>query len=116
MITTVAFWKGAGERALKTFLQAFIATLSIQIGVVLTGPDLVSLPWLTALATGGAAAFLSLATSVGNASFTAGEVIAPIVVEYSDAYAKHEETANGLLDGYDTGYDGIADDNPQRKV
>lgn len=72
MITDAAFWRGAAERAMKTFLQAFLAVLGVQAGAVLTAGQAAALPWLTALVTATLAALLSLATSVGNADFTRG--------------------------------------------
>lgn len=77
MIWALAFWKGAGERALKTFLQSFIPALLLGLGASTTGVfDAFHAPWLTALlsalSVAVGAAFLSLCTSVGNASFTAG--------------------------------------------
>ncbi len=78
MITTAAFWKGAAERALKTFVQTFIAALLTMVGTIASAWDV---PWLTsiwtALGLALMATFLSLATSVGNAGFTAGAVIVP---------------------------------------
>lgn len=73
MIWTAEFWKGAAERALKTFVQSFFAALVATVGAAATAWDV---PWDTALA--GAlgvallATFFSLATSIGNAKFTAG--------------------------------------------
>lgn len=77
MIWSLAFWKGTGERALKTFVQAFIPSLLLTLGATSTGAlDAFHAPWLTALATAGScavgAAFLSFCTSLGNAQFTAG--------------------------------------------
>ncbi len=73
MIWTIAFWKGAGERALKTFVQTFVASLLAAVGSIVTVWEV---PWVTSLygALGIAlmATFLSVATSLGNAQFTAG--------------------------------------------
>jgi len=70
---TREFWKGALERAAKTFIQSFVATLLATIGAAATAWEV---PWGTALsaALGVAllATILSLATSLGNAEFTAG--------------------------------------------
>lgn len=63
---TSAFWKGAGERGIKTFAQSLLA------GFVVTLP-IVEQPWLPALGVAATATVLSLLTSIGNASFTAGE-------------------------------------------
>ena len=75
---TSAFWKGAGERAIKTFLQTFVASLIAAVGAATSAWDV---PWDDGLkgAAGVAllAAILSLATSVGNADFTAGDVAKP---------------------------------------
>lgn len=68
MIWTLAFWKGAGERAIKTFAQV----LAGYIVVGTTG--LLEVDWVTALSVAGAATFASLLTSIGNAEFTAGVV------------------------------------------
>ena len=70
---TIQFWKGAGERALKTFLQTTFASLLAVAGGAVTAWDV---PWVTtvydAAGVGLLAALLSLFTSVGNADFTAG--------------------------------------------
>ena len=66
MIWTIAFWKGAGERAFKTFAQSLVAI----IGVGTLG--LLDVDWPAALSVAALAAVVSLLTSVGNANFTAG--------------------------------------------
>lgn len=66
MLWTLAFWKGAAERAVKTFAQ----TLAAYFVIGTTG--LLDVDWLTALSVAGAAAVASLLTSVGNADFVAG--------------------------------------------
>jgi len=70
---TVAFWKGAGERAIKTFLQTSLAAMLAAVGSFDTAWEV---PWVNsthdALGIGLLAAFLSFATSVGNSDFTAG--------------------------------------------
>lgn len=81
MIWTVAFWKGAGERALKTFLQTSIPTLLLALGASSSGTlNVWTAPWVASLqiavGLGLGAAFLSLCTSLGNADFTAGTVTA----------------------------------------
>lgn len=73
MIWTKQFWKGAGERALKTFVQSTLAALLAAVG---TAASAWEVSWLTsgwdALGIGLMAAFLSVATSIGNADFTSG--------------------------------------------
>lgn len=66
------FWRGCFERAVKTFVQTFIATLGVGVGVVYTADSFRGLPWLSALITAGVAAVLSVATSLGSPSFVAG--------------------------------------------
>ena len=58
---TLDFWKDAGERALKTFLQSIIAVFAVG------GVDILSVDWKSALVTAGTAAAMSLATSVVSA-------------------------------------------------
>lgn len=71
---TKRFWAGAGERAIKTFLQTSIASLMAVAGSAATAWEI---PWLSttydALGVGLLAALLSVGTSVGNADFTAGK-------------------------------------------
>lgn len=55
---TVLFWKGAGERALKTFAQSVLATLTA------TSTGILAAPWLVAFDLGGMAAVLSVLTSM----------------------------------------------------
>lgn len=74
MIWTSKFWKGAGERALKTFVQSTLAALLVAVGSLTSAWEV---NWLDsgyeALGIGLMATFLSLATSLGNADFTSGE-------------------------------------------
>lgn len=111
MIFTVAFWKGAGERALKTFLQAAISAFLGTLGLSVTGSTgfnvLAHLPVLADAAEIGAgfglgAAILSLCTSLGNARFTAGvqdAVIQPVAV----ATVEPVDLANDAADEKDPG-------------
>lgn len=71
---TKDFWKGAAERAIKTFLQTFVAVVVAQVGADAVGASagLESVGWLPALSVAALATVLSVATSVGNANFTAG--------------------------------------------
>nr|DAK10467.1 MAG TPA: holin [Caudoviricetes sp.] len=70
---TKDFWLGALERAVKTFIQTFVATLGVGFGVVYTEDSLQTLPWTSAAITAGVAAVLSVATSVGSPGFVAGK-------------------------------------------
>lgn len=73
---TKLFWQGAAERAIKTFLQVFVSVLTLGAGAEAIGvtAGLASVNWLDALSVSALATILSLATSVGNADFTAGRV------------------------------------------
>lgn len=75
MIWTVAFWKGAAERALKTLFQTFVAVIGVNgVGSTL---GLGGVNWIADASIALLAAILSVATSIGNADFTAGAAKAP---------------------------------------
>ena len=64
--TTSAFWKGAVERAVKTFAQALL-------GVLMGGATgILDVDWLAALSVAGLATVVSLLTSISTPDFTAG--------------------------------------------
>lgn len=72
---TAAFWRGAGERAIKTAAQCFVAAVTVSAGADLVpavGVD--GINWLSVLSVTGVATILSVATSIGNADFTAGKL------------------------------------------
>lgn len=77
MITTKEWLKGAAERLVKTFIQAFLAAALVGVGSDVAGVGLTDLDWLGSLNIAGLAALISLATSVLNATFTAGKPPAP---------------------------------------
>lgn len=66
MLWTKAFWKGAGERGIKTGAQ----TLAAYFVIGTTG--VLDFEWLPALSITAAAVVASLLTSIGNADFVAG--------------------------------------------
>ena len=72
---TTEFWKGAGKRAVKTFLQTFVAVVVAGLGADAVGVSagLLDVSWLDALSVSALATIMSLATSAGNADFTAGK-------------------------------------------
>lgn len=96
------FWKGAGERALKTFAQGIVG-----VPVLLTatsGTDASALPgevlhtstWITALTGALILAVLSLLTSIANPTFVAGEnVVAKAQASAPEAYASPEGQHTG---------------------
>lgn len=67
MIWTKQFWKGAGERAIKTFFQTFVALVGTTAVIVQ------EVDWTLTVSGSILATILSVATSIGNAEFTAGE-------------------------------------------
>lgn len=69
------FWSGAGERGLKTFFQTFVAVVVAGVGADAVGltAGIFDVGWIEAASVAGLATILSVATSVGNAEFTAGE-------------------------------------------
>lgn len=69
------FWKGAAERAVKSFFQTFVAVVTAAMGAEALGVSagLLDVSWLDALSVAGLTAVLSVATSIGNADFTAGK-------------------------------------------
>jgi hypothetical protein len=66
MIWTGKFWKGVGERAIKTFFQSGVATVGVSAAVIH------DVNWVTVISTAALATILSVATSIGNADFVAG--------------------------------------------
>lgn len=70
MIWTKAFWKGLGERAVKTFAQAGVAAATV--GVVSNTTGIADIQWWSVLGIAALATVLSVGTSIGNADFTAG--------------------------------------------
>ena len=71
MIWTVSFWKGATERAIKSFFQAFVALIGV------TAVGIGDVRWSYVLSGAALTALLSVATSIGNADFTAGVTPTP---------------------------------------
>jgi len=69
MIWSAAFWKGAGERAVQTFAQTFLASVVVITGAeVVTPAEFIAAPWATAATTAGLAAAVSLVVYVGAAA------------------------------------------------
>jgi hypothetical protein len=66
MLWTKAFWKGAGERAIKSFAGG----LASAFGGAAVG--LFDIAWFDALSFALGAALFSVLIAVGNADFTAG--------------------------------------------
>lgn len=58
---TKAFWLDAGERAIKTFAQAFLSVLAVS------GVTVLNLNWTEALAIAGTATLGSVLTSIVSA-------------------------------------------------
>lgn len=96
MIWTLAFWKGAGERAIKTFLQ--VAVSLISVGGIGSTVGLFDIDWFAAASVAVVAAILSFATSVMNADFVAGDRTPLHSTEYSAL--DHTHPGGGVrLDG-----------------
>lgn len=72
MIWTAAFWKGVGERALKTFIATTIAQLGVGAVGVIPTMGLGSYNWLHIASVDVVAVLVSFGIALGNASFTAG--------------------------------------------
>jgi len=80
---TLAFWKAAAERAVKTFAQSFAASLAVAT-------SLTDAPWMPALSAAGLATVLSLVTSLISANVgdkgpsLAGETLTETVAAEAD--------------------------------
>ncbi|MGP5725833.1 holin [Arthrobacter rhombi] len=73
---TKQFWTGALERAVKTFFQTFVAVALAGVGADAIGATagIADISWTNALSVAALAVVLSVATSLGNADFTAGKL------------------------------------------
>lgn len=69
MIWTKEFWKGFGERAIKTAAQALVAAIGTAGGDAL---GLWDVSWNAVLSMAALTTLLSMLTSIVNADFTAG--------------------------------------------
>ena len=85
MIFTKPFWKGAFERAAKTFCQSLLAILTT--GVV----GILDVDWPGALSAAALATLVSLLTSISQAEFTAG---APAFEAQPDDYDPRHRAAD----------------------
>lgn len=113
---TREFWKGATERALKTFVQTFIAVLGVTAGAVYTVDGVKSLPWASALITATVSAVLSLATSLGSPSFVAGP---PAPSHHEPGLVEPASTESALIDPNDPGMiepDDDAEPDPEAEI
>lgn len=91
---TKQFWKGAGERAIKTFVQTFVAVAIAGVGAEAVGvtAGIMDINWLDALSVALLATILSGATSIGNADFTAGRQVVK-----SEVVVVEDDTPRGTL-------------------
>jgi hypothetical protein len=76
-IWTLAFWKGAGERVLKTLVATTLAQLGAGVIAAVSGgtaptAEITDYNWLHIASVDALAAIVSLGIALGNASFTAG--------------------------------------------
>lgn len=78
---TKAFWLDAGERAIKTFVQAFLSVFAVS------GVTILNLDWKEALALSATAALGSILTSIISAK-AGGTETASLVREVS--YDPHQ--------------------------
>lgn len=72
---TKQFWTGAFERAVKAFFQTFVAVALAGVGADAIGATagIGDVSWLDAVSVAALTVVLSVATSLGNAGFTAGQ-------------------------------------------
>lgn len=112
-IFSIAWVKGAGERAIKSFVQGGITGLlgsgAINAADVASQvPDVLALPWYAALSAGIVMALLSIATSVMGADFTAGApstTAQPALEAEPDDQEIDEDVPDEDLEGVQTGID-----------
>ena len=73
-----SFWKGAGERAVKTFAQVFSASLGVSIGAdLIPAVGIEGVNWIGVASVSLLATIFSVFTSIGNADFTSGAPTSP---------------------------------------
>lgn len=73
MLWTIAFWKGAGERAIKTFFQTLTAIIGIDSSGIGATVGLGDVNWEAMVSIATTAALVSIFTSIANADFVAGK-------------------------------------------
>ena len=74
MIWSVNFWKGAAERAVKSFFQGIATAITADAVVSLWDLDVQGVAGV-----GGLMALFSLITSIGSPEFVAGKDDAPTI-------------------------------------
>ena len=86
MLWTIAFWQGAGERAIKTFFQVLAALVGADASGIGQSVGLGDIDWQGMLSIAAMAALVSIFTSIANPDFVAGKDALTVAV--ADAVAK----------------------------
>ena len=73
MLWTIAFWRGAGERAVKTFFQVLSALVATDASGIGKTVGLGDIDWQAMLSIAALSALVSIFTSIANPDFVAGK-------------------------------------------
>lgn len=82
---TKQFWKGLGERAIKTFFQSGVAA-TVTAGIASGVSGVQEVNWVAVGSVALLATVLSVATSIGNSNFTAGVPAAVVAIVPAGAH------------------------------
>ena len=95
MLWSLAFWKGAAERAIKTFAQVVAALIGVDV------MGIHAVDWVAVASAAALAAFVSLVTSIGNADFVAG----PPTATVEGYVGEHRVSVEGAAEDLDWQFD-----------
>lgn len=89
---TLSFWKGASERAIKTFFQTAVALIGVATTVE-------AVDWKVVVSGAGLAALVSVFTSLANVDFVKGEPNVEVSIVTNGGEGGHQSLPDSL-DGF----------------